>query len=74
MLDAFIASKYDCVGMTANIISAHKQIIVFDNEGACMKIFTSEIIKNQDCIIRKKVVLLLGAPRKSKRYHGIKLQ
>ena len=40
LLDTLIANKDGCVGMAANMIGVRKRIIVFDNDGTYMTIFT----------------------------------
>ena len=45
LLDTLVAHKDGCVGMAANMIGMHKQIIAFDNDGTYMVMFNHEIIK-----------------------------
>ena len=40
LLDTLIANKDGCVGMAANMIGMRKRIIVFNNEGTYMIMFT----------------------------------
>lgn len=75
LLDTLIANKDGCVGMAANMIGVHKQIIVFDNEGTYMTMFNPEIIKKSGSYDAEEGCLsLLGDPRKCKRYKKIKVK
>ena len=75
LLDTLVAHKDGCVGMAANMIGVHKQIIAFDNDGSYMVMFNPEIIKKSDPYDTEEGCLsLLGGPRKCKRYKTIKVQ
>jgi len=75
LLDTLAANKDACVGMAANMIGVHKQIIVFDNEGTYMTMFNPEIIKMSGPYDTEESCLsLLGGPRPCKRYQAIKVQ
>ena len=75
LLDTLAANKDACVGMAANMIGVHKQIIVFDNEGTYMTMFNPEIIKMSGPYDTEEGCLsLLGGPRPCKRYQAIKVQ
>ena len=75
LLDTLIAHKDGCVGMAANMIGMHKQIIAFDNDGTYMVMFNPEIIKKSGPYDAEEGCLsLLGGPRKCKRYKTIKVQ
>ena len=75
LLDTLIANHEACVGMAANMIGACKRIIVFDNEGTYMTMFNPEIIKKSVSYDTEEgCLLLLGGPRKCKRYQTIKVQ
>ena len=75
LLDTLVAHKDGCVGMAANMIGVHKQIIAFDNDGSYMVMFNPEIIKKSDSYDTEEGCLsLLGGPRKCKRYKTIKVQ
>ena len=75
LLDTLAANKDACVGMAANMIGVHKQIIVFDNEGTYMTMFNPEIIKMSGPYDTVEGCLsLLGGPRPCKRYQAIKVQ
>lgn len=75
LLDTLIANKNACVGMAANMIGIHKQIIVFDNEGHYMTMFNPEIIKKSGPYDAEEGCLsLLGGPRPCKRYQTIKVR
>ena len=75
LLDTLVAHKDGCVGMAANMIGMHKQIIAFDNDGTYMVMFNPEIIKKSSPYDAEEGCLsLLGGPRKCKRYKTIKVQ
>ena len=75
ILDTLIANKDGCVGMAANMIGVRKRIIVFDNEGTYMPMFTPEIIKKSGPYDTEEGCLsLIGGPRPCKRYQSIKVQ
>lgn len=75
LLDTLLANKEGCVGMAANMIGAHKRIIVFDNDGAYLTMFNPEILKKTGPYDTEEGCLsLLGGPRKCKRYQTIKVR
>ena len=75
LLDTLVAHKDGCVGMAANMIGMHKQIIAFDNDGTYMVMFNPEIIKKSGPYEAEEGCLsLLGGPRRCKRYQTIKVQ
>ncbi len=75
LLDTLTANKKACVGMAANMIGVHKQIIVFDNNGTYMTMFNPKIIKISGLYDTEESCLsLLGGPRPCKRYQTIKVQ
>lgn len=75
LLDTLATNKDACVGMAANMIGAHKRIIVFDNEGTYMTMFNPEIIKTSGPYDTEEGCLsLLGGPRPCKRYQTIKVR
>jgi len=75
LLDTLIANKDACVGMAANMIGVHKQIIVFDNAGTYMTMFNPEIIKKSGPYDAEEGCLsLLGGPRGCRRYQTIKVR
>ena len=75
LLDTLVAHKDGCVGMAANMIGMHKQIIAFDNDGTYMIMFNPEIIKKSGPYDAEEGCLsLLGGPRRCKRYQTIKVQ
>lgn len=64
LLDTLIANKDGCVGMVANMIGVMKRIIVFDNEGTYIAMFTPELIKMSGPFDAEEGYLsLLGGPR-----------
>ena len=75
LMDTLLAHKETCVGMAANMIGMHKQIIVFDNDGTPMLMFNPLIIsKSQPYEAEESCLSLLGGPRKATRYQKIKVQ
>ena len=75
LLDTLLAHRETCVGMAANMIGIHKQIIVFDNEGTPMVMFNPQIIsKSLPYDAEESCLSLLGGPRKTTRYQKIKVQ
>jgi peptide deformylase len=75
LLDTLIANKDACVGMAANMIGVHKQVIVFDNEGTYMTMFNPEILKmSSPYDAQESCLSLLGGPRSCKRYQSIKVR
>ena len=75
LLDTLHANKDACVGMAANMIGAHKRIIVFDNDGTYMTMFNPQILKmSEPYDTQESCLSLLGGPRPCKRYQVIKVQ
>ena len=75
LLDTLLAHRETCVGMAANMIGIHKQIIVFDNEGTPMVMFNPQIIsKSLPYEAEESCLSLLGGPRKTTRYLKVKVQ
>lgn len=75
LLDTLAANKDTCVGMVANMIGVHKQIIVFDNEGTYMTMYNPEIIKKSGPYDTEEGCFsLLGGPRPCKCYQAIKVR
>ena len=75
LLDTLTAHKDGCVGMAANMIGVCKRIIVFDNQGSYMTMLNPEIIKAEgEYETEEGCLSLLGGPRKTKRYHKIKVR
>ena len=74
LLDTLTAHKAGCVGMAANMIGVNKRIIVFDNEGTYMVMFTPEIIKKSGPYEAEEGCLSLTGTRKTKRWQSIKVQ
>ena len=75
LLDTLNAHRETCVGMAANMIGVHKNIIVFDNEGEPMLMLNPEIIKSEGAYDTQEGCLsLLGGPRPAKRYQKIKVR
>jgi peptide deformylase len=75
LLETLAFHKDGCVGMAANMIGVHKQIIAFDNEGTYMVMFNPEILKTSGQYDAQEGCLsLLGGPRPCKRYQSIKVR
>ena len=75
LLDTLKAHRESCVGMAANMIGVTKNIIVFDNAGTLMTMFNPEIVKSWEPYDTEEGCLsLLGGPRKTKRFHRIKVR
>ena len=75
LLDTLAANKEACVGMAANMIGVLKNIIVFDNEGSYMVMLNPEIVSCSGLYETEEGCLsLLGGPRKTKRFHKIKVR
>ena len=75
LLDTLTAHKDSCVGMAANMIGVCKRIIVFDHNGSSMTMLNPEIVKQSgEYETEEGCLSLLGGPRKTKRFHKIKVQ
>ena len=75
LLDTLNAHKESCVGMAANMIGVHKNIIVFDNEGEPMLMLNPEILKAEgEYETEEGCLSLLGGPRKTRRFQKIKVR
>lgn len=57
LFDTLTAHKDSCVGVEANMIGVRKRIIVFDNEGAYIITFNSEIIQKLEPYVTEKTCL-----------------
>ena len=75
LLDTITAHKATCVGMAANMIGVTRRIIVFaDGKDFTLMLnpeiiaFSGEYETDEGCLS------LLGGPRKTKRYHKIKVR
>ena len=75
LLDTLLDHRDSCVGMAANMIGQLKRIIVFDNGGVPTLMFNPQIVKfSGEYETEEGCLSLLGGPRKTKRYHKIKVQ
>ncbi len=74
LLDTLAAHREGCVGMAANMIGVHKQIIVFDNEGADLLMFNPLILKKEGPYDTEEGCLSLPGVRKIRRWQKIKVQ
>ncbi len=75
LLDTLIFHREACVGMAANMIGVHKQIIAFDNNGEYMLMLNPEILRaSGEYEAQESCLSLLGGPRPTKRFRKIKVQ
>lgn len=75
LLDTLIAHKDTCVGMAANMIGVRKRIIAFADGDHYTVMLNPEICKQSGAYDTEEGCLsLLGGPRKTRRYHSIKVQ
>ena len=73
--DTLFAHRENCVGMAANMIGVCKRVIIFDNAGTPMVMFTPEILIGEKAYETEEGCLsLLGGPRKTSRYEKIKVR
>ena len=75
LLDTLNAHRDGCVGMAANMIGVCRRIIVFDDGGKLELMLNPEIIKaSGEYETQEGCLSLLGGPRKTKRFHEIKVR
>ena len=75
LLDTLNAHRDGCVGMAANMIGVCRRIIVFDDGGKLTLMLNPEIIKaSGEYETQEGCLSLLGGPRKTKRFHKIKVR
>ena len=75
LLDTLNAHRDGCVGMAANMIGVCRRIIVFDDGGKLELMLNPEIIKaSGEYETQEGCLSLLGGPRKTKRFHKIKVR
>ena len=75
LLDTLNAHRDGCVGMAANMIGVCRRIIVFDDGGKLTLMLNPEIIKaSGEYETQEGCLSLLGGPRKTKRFHEIKVR
>ena len=74
LLDTLEAHRESCVGMAANMIGVHKNIIVFDNDGSPMVMLNPEIIKREGEYRAMEGCLSLSGERKAIRYREIEVE
>ena len=75
LLDTLNAHRETCVGMAANMIGVHKNIIVFDNGGTPTVMLNPELLSASGPYETEEGCLsLLGGPRKAKRFQKIKVR
>ena len=68
-------NKKGCVGMAANMIGGHKQIIAFNDNGEYKIMLNPKIVKSSGEYETKEGCLsLLGDPRPTKRFQKIKVE
>lgn len=75
LLDTIKAHQEGCVGMAANMIGYHKNVIIVDDNGKYLVMFNPQIIKTfgtpYTC---EEGCLSLDGVRETKRYSKIKVQ
>lgn len=59
-LDTLIANADVCVDMPVNMVSDHRRIITFDNDGTYMTMFSPEFIKKTGSYEIERDTFLLG--------------
>lgn len=75
LLDTLAAHHETCVGMAGNMIGVQKRIIVFVEDGRDQLMLNPEVLKAAEPFETEEGCLsLLGGPRKTKRYHKIKVR
>ena len=75
LLDTITAHRATCVGMAANMIGVTKRIIVFADGKDFTLMLNPEIIASSGEYEPEEGCLsLLGGPRKTKRFHKIKVR
>ncbi len=73
LLDTLKANKERCVGLAANMIGYHKNIIVVDDEGKYLVMINPKIIKCSEPFNTEEACLSLMGTRPTKRYTNIKV-
>ncbi len=75
LLDTLAFHKDSCVGMAANMIGVTKRIIIFDDNGTPTVMLNPQILRqSEEYETEEGCLSLLGGPRKTKRFHKIKVQ
>ena len=75
LLDTITAHRATCVGMAANMIGVTKRIIVFADGKDFTLMLNPEIIASSgEYETEEGCLSLLGGPRKTKRFHKIKVR
>ena len=75
LFDTLTTNADSCVVMVSNMISVHKRISCFDDNGNYMTMFNPEIIKKLESYETEEGCLsLIGGPCKCKHYKSIKVQ
>ena len=74
LADTLRANAEHCVGMAANMIGVHKNIIAVDNEGELLVMFNPEILKKGGAYETEEGCLSLEGVRKTVRYKTIKVR
>ena len=73
LIDTLLAHKNECVGMAANMIGVHKNIIVFANHGVPTIMYNPKIIEKSMPYEDEEGCLSLTGTRPVKRYDKIKV-
>ena len=75
LLDTLTFHKEGCVGMAANMIGYHKNIIIMDNHGEYLVMYNPKIVKTfGNPYETEEGCLSLEGVRPTKRYRKIKVQ
>ena len=74
LLDTLIAHKDECVGMAANMIGVHKNIIAFLDGRVYMGMMNPEIVKAEGEYDAEEGCLSLNGVRPAKRYRKIQVR
>ena len=75
LLETLIHHEKACVGMAANMIGITKRIIAFNDNGQYKLMMNPEIVTaSGEYETEEGCLSLLGGPRKTKRFHKIKVQ
>ena len=75
LADTLAFHRDGCVGMAGNMIGEFVRIIVFVEEDKIQTMLNPEILKSEgEYETEEGCLSLLGGPRKTKRYHKIKVR
>ena len=75
LADTLVFHRQTCVGMAANMIGVARRIIAFYDGDNLQVMFNPEIIKTSgEYEAEESCLSLLGGPRKTRRFHKIKVR